>query len=103
MPLVTVAAWTLARYRSVPSIVLRAVLAELLSFFDLASDLYTIDSLFTLGHDGPASALLTMVYLSFAFQVRALCADAMPHCPTRAVATRRLAGLAVQRCGRLSS
>jgi hypothetical protein len=71
----------IARYKSLPAVVLRALLANLLSLFDLASDLNTIESLFTLGHDGPASALLTMVCLSFASQVtarircRAACAD----------------------------
>ena len=63
--------WLIARSKSMPAIVLRAILANLLSTADLASDLYTIESLFALGHDGPASALLTMVCLSFSMQVRA--------------------------------
>ena len=63
--------WLIARSKALPPIVLRALVANLLSTGDLASDLYTIDSLFALGHDGPASALLTMVCLSFAVQVRA--------------------------------
>ncbi len=63
--------WLMSRYKSLPSIVLRALVATLLSTVDLASDLYTIVSLFALGHDGPASALLTMVCLSFGAQVRA--------------------------------
>ena len=61
----------IARSKSVPAIVLRAIVANLLSTFDLASDLYTVQSLFELGHDGPASALLTMVCLSLVVQVRA--------------------------------
>jgi hypothetical protein len=60
-----------SRYKSLPAVVLRAIVANLLSTGDLASDLYTIVSLFVLGHDGPAYALLTMVGLSFAGQVRA--------------------------------
>ncbi len=67
--LANLSGWIIARYKSVPSIVVRAVLADVLSLFDLASDLYTIDSLFALGHGGPASALLTMVCLTFVVQV----------------------------------
>ncbi len=63
--------WLIASYKSLPAIVVRALVANLLSTVDLASDLYTIVSLLALGHDGPASALLTMVCLSFATQVRA--------------------------------
>jgi hypothetical protein len=69
MPLANVFAWIIARYRAVSSVVLRAIVADLFNVFDLASDLYTIESLFTLGHAGPASALLSMVCLTFAFQV----------------------------------
>ena len=65
--------WLIARYKSLPAIVLRAIVANLLSTADLASDIYTIESLFALGHHGPAYALLTMVCLSFAAQVRAGC------------------------------
>ena len=61
----------IARYKSLPAIALRTIVANLLSLFDLASDLYTIESLFALGHDSPASALLTMVCLSLVVQVRA--------------------------------
>ena len=61
----------IARYKSLPAIALRTIVANLLSLFDLASDLYTIESLFALGHNTTASALLTMVCLSFAAQVRA--------------------------------
>jgi hypothetical protein len=63
----------IARYKSLPAIAVRAILANLLSTGDLASDLYTIESLFALGHNSTAHALLTMVCLSFAFQVRAGC------------------------------
>jgi hypothetical protein len=69
--------WITARYQSVPSIMLRVVLADVLHTLDLASDLYTIDILFALGRDGPASALLTMVCLTFAGQVQARCSDAL--------------------------
>jgi hypothetical protein len=62
--------WLISRYKSLPAIVVRAILANLLSTGDLASDIYTIESLFALGHDGPAYALLAMVCLSFAGQVR---------------------------------
>jgi hypothetical protein len=61
--------WLIARYKSLPAIVIRALVANLLSSGDLASDLYTVVSLFALGHNGPASALLTMVCLSLALQV----------------------------------
>jgi hypothetical protein len=72
--------WLVARYKSLPAIVVRALVANLLSTGDLASDLYTIESLFVLGHDGSASALLTMVCLSFAMQVRARmsCREGVP-------------------------
>jgi hypothetical protein len=63
--------WIMARCKSLPAVVLRAIVANLLSTGDLASDLYTIESLFALGHDGPASALLTMVCLSFVGHVSA--------------------------------
>ena len=70
--------WSISRYKSVPAIVVRAIVANLLSAGDLASDLYTIESLLALGHDGPASALLSMVCLSFAVQVRANAARPVP-------------------------
>jgi hypothetical protein len=78
MPSGNLAAWVFLRSKSLPAIVVRSIVANLLSTFDLASDLYTIVSLFALGHDGPASALLTMVCLSFAVQVRPGCAAARP-------------------------
>ncbi len=62
--------WIIGRSKSLPAIAIRATVANLLSTGDLASDLYTIVRLFTLGHDGPASALLSMVCLSFGAQVR---------------------------------
>ena len=71
MPSGNLAAWVFSLSKSLPAIAMRAMVANLLSTGDLASDIYTIESLFALGHDGPASALLTMVCLSFAFQVRA--------------------------------
>jgi hypothetical protein len=80
--------WIIPHYKSMPSIVLRAIVANLLSTVDLASDLYTIESLFALGHDGPAYALLTMVCVSFAGQVtaRMRCARRVPRI---AIYTRR--------------
>jgi hypothetical protein len=63
--------WSISRYKSVPAIVVRAIVANLLSTGDLASDLYTIVTLFELGHDGPATTLLAMVCLNFAAQVKA--------------------------------
>jgi hypothetical protein len=53
----------------VPAIAMRALVANLLSTGDLASDLYTIESLFALGHISPAYDLLAMVCLVFAGQV----------------------------------
>jgi hypothetical protein len=78
MPVANVTAWIIARFKSVPLVVLRAVLAEVLHTFDVASDLFTIQSLFAMDHGGPASALLTMVLLAFAVRVRARCADVLP-------------------------
>ena len=67
-----VAQLVVARYKSVPAIVVRATIATLLGTGDLASDIYTMFSLFRLGHLSPAYALLTMVLLNFAVgQVRA--------------------------------
>ena len=63
--------WIIARSKSLPAIAIRALVANLFSTGDLASDLYTIVRLFALGHHGPASALLTMVCLSLVVQVRA--------------------------------
>jgi hypothetical protein len=73
MPSGSLIAWVVVRFKSLPAIVMRAIVANLLSTFDLASDLYTIESLFALGHHTPAYALLTMVCLSFAAQVGAGC------------------------------
>jgi hypothetical protein len=63
-------AWIVARYKSMPSIVVRALVATLLGFGDFASDIFTIVSLFGLGHLGSAYALLVMVLLSLLSQVR---------------------------------
>ncbi len=70
--------WIILRYKSVPAIAVRSTLATLLGMLDLASDIYTIDSLFELGHLGAA---LTMVILSFTVQVRPACADPLPRSP----------------------
>jgi hypothetical protein len=63
--------WLIARYKSLPAIAMHALVANMFSTGDLASDLYTIENLFALGHNGPAYALLTMVCLSFVGQVMA--------------------------------
>ncbi len=80
--------WLIARYKSLPAIALRAIVANLLSTVDLASDLYTIVNLFALGHKGPASALLTMVCSSVAGQVGPGCAAAV-HVPLIETYARR--------------
>jgi hypothetical protein len=80
MPLRNVAARVVARYKSLPSIVVRATVATLLGTGDLASDIYTIAGVFALGHLGTAYALLTMLCLSFAVQVSLMrpCVAALP-------------------------
>ena len=61
--------WIIARYKSLPGIVVRATVGALLGTGDVLSDIVTICKLFGLGLLGPAYALLTMVLLSFAAQV----------------------------------
>jgi hypothetical protein len=58
-----------AGYKSVPGIVVRATVATLLGTGDLVSDLYTTVSLFSLGHLGPAYAMVAMICLNMAVQV----------------------------------
>ena len=60
-------------YKSLPGIVVRAIVATLLGTGDLVSDLYTTVNLFSLSHLGPAYAMVAMICLSMAAQVRAVC------------------------------
>jgi hypothetical protein len=57
-------------FKSLPGIVVRAIVATLLGTGDLVSDVYTIVSLFSLSHLGPAYAMVAMICLSMAVQVR---------------------------------
>ena len=61
-----------AGYKSLPGIVVRAIVATLLGTGDLVSDVYTTVSLFSLSHLGPAYAMLAMICASMAMQVRAV-------------------------------
>ena len=63
-----------AGYKSLPGIVVRAIVATLLGTGDLVSDLYTTVNLFSLSHLGPAYAMVAMICASMAVQVRATCA-----------------------------
>ena len=63
-----------AGYRSLPGIVVRAIVSTLLGTGDLVSDLYTTVNLFSLSHLGPAYAMVAMICLSMAVQVQATCA-----------------------------
>ena len=60
-----------AGYTSLSGIVVRAIVATLLGTGDLVSDLYTTVNLFSLSHLGPAYAMVAMICLSIATQVRA--------------------------------
>jgi hypothetical protein len=62
-------AWVVARFKSVPGVVARALATVLFGWLDMASDVYTINALFGLGHNGAAYALLTMVGVNVAMQV----------------------------------
>jgi hypothetical protein len=59
-----------AGYKSVPGIVVRAIVATLLGTGDLVSDLYTTVNLFSLSHLAPAYAMVGMICASMAVQVR---------------------------------
>ncbi len=72
-------------YKSLPGIVVRAIVSTLLGTGDLVSDLYTTVTLYSLSHLGPAYAMVAMICLSMAAQVRAACAR-IPGC----VGTRSL-------------
>ena len=58
-----------AGYKSLPGIVVRAIVATLLGTGDLVSDLYTTVTLFSLSHLGPAYAMVAMICASMAVQV----------------------------------
>jgi hypothetical protein len=60
-----------AGYKSLPGIVVRAIVATLLGTGDLVSDLYTTVTLFSLSHLVPAYAMVAMICASMAAQVRA--------------------------------
>jgi hypothetical protein len=60
-----------AGYKSMPGIVVRAIISTLLGTGDLVSDLYTTVSLFSLSHLGPAYAMVAMICASMLVQVRA--------------------------------
>ena len=67
-------------YKSLPGIVVRAIVATMLGMADLVSDLYTTVNLFSLSHLGPAYAMVAMICLSMAVQVRATCARHLGVC-----------------------
>ena len=58
-------------FKSLPGIVVRAIVATLLGTGDLVSDLYTTVNLFSLSHLGPAYAMVAMIGLSVVVQVQA--------------------------------
>ena len=60
-----------AGYKSLPGIVVRAIVATLLGTGDLVSDLYTTVNLYSLSHLSPAYAMVAMICASMAAQVRA--------------------------------
>jgi hypothetical protein len=60
-----------AGYQSLPSIVVRAIVATLLGMGDLVSDVYTTVNLFSLSHFAAAYAMVAMICASMAVQVRA--------------------------------
>jgi hypothetical protein len=65
-----------AGYKSLPGIVVRAIVATLLGTGDLVSDVYTTVTLFSLSHLAPAYAMVAMICASMAGQVQATCAAA---------------------------
>jgi hypothetical protein len=69
-----------ACYKSVPGIVVRAIVATLLGTGDLVSDVYTTVNLFSLSHLDPAYAMVAMICVSMTVQVRAACARRLGVC-----------------------
>jgi hypothetical protein len=67
-------------YKSLPGIVVRAIVATLLGTGDLVSDLYTTVNLYTLSHLVPAYAMVAMICVSMAVQVRATSAGRLGVC-----------------------
>ncbi len=70
----------LAGYKSLPGIVVRAIVSTLLGTGDLVSDLYTTVNLFSLSHLGPAYAIVAMICASMAAQVQATCRRCLGVC-----------------------
>ena len=60
-----------AGFKSLPGIVVRAIVSTLLGTGDLVSDVYTTVTLFSLRHLGPAYAMVAMICASMAAQVQA--------------------------------
>ena len=67
-------------FKSLPGIVVRAIVATLLGAGDLVSDVYTTVNLFSLSHLGPAYAMVAMIGASMAVQVRAVYARRLGVC-----------------------
>jgi hypothetical protein len=57
--------WVVARFKSVPGVVARTVATVLFCWLDMASDVYTINTLFGLGHNGAASVLNVALQVVF--------------------------------------
>jgi hypothetical protein len=67
-------------FKSLPGIVVRAIVSTLLGTGDLVSDVYTTVNLYSLSHLGPAYAMVAMICASMAVQVRATCARHLGVC-----------------------
>jgi hypothetical protein len=67
-------------FKSLPGIVVRAIVATLLGTGDLVSDVYTTVALFSLRHLGPAYAMVSMICASMVVQVRAVYARRLVLC-----------------------
>jgi hypothetical protein len=65
-------------FKSLPGIVVRAIVATLLGTGDLVSDVYTTVNLFSLSHLGPAYAMVAMICASMAVQVRTFVERCIP-------------------------
>jgi hypothetical protein len=77
-------------YKSLPGIVVRAIVATLLGTGDLVSDVYTTVNLFSLSHLGPAYAMVAMICASMAVQVRPPLLCAASRCVSLSYVSRRL-------------
>ncbi len=67
-------------FKSLPGIVVRAIVATLLGTGDLVSDVYTTVALFSLGHLSPAYAMVSMICASMVVQVWAVYARRLGVC-----------------------